>query len=79
VNSAELGSSIDSSAAETELQAARNAVSKMEGSLHLPKKSRHNRASIEHVPAPRPPSIKTEPRFNTHQIARNEKPLSGRC
>ena len=38
VNSAELGSSIDSTAAETELQAARNAVSKMEGQPASPEK-----------------------------------------
>ena len=38
VNSAELGSSIDSSAAETELQAARTAVSKMEGQPASPEK-----------------------------------------
>ena len=38
VNSAELGSSIDSNAAETELQAARNAVSKMEGQPASPEK-----------------------------------------
>ena len=38
VNSAELGSSIDSSAAESELQAARTAVSKMEGQPASPEK-----------------------------------------
>ena len=38
VNSAELGSSIDGSSAESELQAARNAVSKMEGQPTSPEK-----------------------------------------
>ena len=38
VNSAELGSSIDGSSAETELQAARSAVSKLEGQPTSPEK-----------------------------------------
>jgi F-type H+-transporting ATPase subunit epsilon len=38
VNSAELGSSIDGSSAESELKAARNAVSKMEGQPTSPEK-----------------------------------------
>ena len=38
VNSAELGSSIDGTAAESELQAARSAVSKLEGQPSSPEK-----------------------------------------
>ena len=38
VNSAELGSSIDGSSAESELQAARSAVSKLEGQPTSPEK-----------------------------------------
>ena len=38
VNSAELGSSIDGSSAESELQAARSAVSKLEGQATSPEK-----------------------------------------